>query len=117
MSAEPQNPDYPNPRGSGTISYLQRREHHHLLLRALDLLQQNGPLGLLVQLVDPDGVVLRTARNGEAVKHHPPPPMLPAQAKTTQLIFFNAHLSIEIDARDTGILRPKRSAARCKRNE
>lgn len=41
------------------MAYLQSREQHHLLLRALNLLVEDLPLGLLVDLVDPDGVVLR----------------------------------------------------------
>ena len=43
-----------------TPLYLQRGEEHHLLLGAVDLLVEDLPLGLLVDLVDPDGVVLRT---------------------------------------------------------
>lgn len=56
-------------------SYLQRGKHHHLLLRALDLLQQDGPLGLLVQLVDADGVVLPSGaeRGAEAGGLSPAP--------------------------------------------
>ena len=37
-------------------AYLQRAEEHHLLLRAVNALVENLPLGLLVDQVDPDGV-------------------------------------------------------------
>lgn len=39
--------------------YLQGSKHHHFLLCALNFLQQDGPLGLLVQLVHSDGIVLQ----------------------------------------------------------
>lgn len=42
--------------------YLQGSKHHHFLLRALNFLQQDGPLGLLIQLVHSDGIVLREGR-------------------------------------------------------
>lgn len=38
--------------------YLQGSKHHHFLLCALNFLQQDGPLGLFVELVHSDGVIL-----------------------------------------------------------
>lgn len=38
--------------------YLQGSKHHHFLLRALNFLQQDGPLGLFIQLVHSDGIIL-----------------------------------------------------------
>ena len=38
--------------------HLKGGKEHHLLLRAVDLLVQQLPLGLLVDEVDPDGVTL-----------------------------------------------------------
>lgn len=41
------------------VLYLQRSEHEHLLLGAVDLLGEQLPFGLLVNHVDPDGVGFR----------------------------------------------------------
>lgn len=38
--------------------YLQGSKHHHFLLCALNFLQQDGPLGLFVELVHTDGIIL-----------------------------------------------------------
>ena len=43
--------------------YLQGSKHHHFLLGALDFLQQDGPLGLFVELVDPDGIILQAGKH------------------------------------------------------
>lgn len=62
------NPNRPSARinagVAGTRTYLQGGEHHHLLLGAFDLLQQDGPLGLLIQLVHPDGIILQGSGEG-----------------------------------------------------
>lgn len=50
-------------------SYLQGSKHHHLLLSALDVFQKNGPLGLLIQLVYPDGIILYN-QNHEKYNFH-----------------------------------------------
>lgn len=47
------------PLGLASRFHLQGGEHQHLLLGAVDLLQQDGPAGLFVQLGDSDGVVLK----------------------------------------------------------
>ncbi len=47
------------PHAEGRDAHLQRGEHHHLLLGAVDLLRDERPLGLLVDLVDPHHVVLK----------------------------------------------------------
>lgn len=38
--------------------YLQGSKHHHFLLCALNFLQQDGPLGLFIELVHSDGIIL-----------------------------------------------------------
>ena len=46
----------------GAVFHLERSEHEHFLVCAVDLLQQNAPAGLLIQLCDPHRIILTHTR-------------------------------------------------------
>lgn len=48
--------------------YLQGSKHHHFLLRALNFLQQDSPLGLFIELVHSDGIILWRDVNNQTNK-------------------------------------------------
>lgn len=51
-------------RTNTSSSYLQGGKHHHFLFCTLNFLQKDSPLGLLIELVYSDGIVLCECKRG-----------------------------------------------------